>query len=52
MHMCVYTCIITANSLAALRLWNALPRSITDYKPIGALKKKSIKTHLFKSVFD
>ena len=40
-----------AFSIAVMRLWNALPGSITDSKSIGALKK-CLKTHLFKSSFD
>ena len=32
-----------AFSIAGLRLWNALLGSITDYKSIGALKKKVLR---------
>ena len=40
-----------AFSIAAPRLWNALPGFITDCKSVGAFKK-GLKTHLFKSAFN
>ena len=39
-----------AFSIAAPRLWNALPGSLTSCKSVGAFKK-GLKTHLFKSAF-
>ena len=40
-----------AFSIAAPRLWNALPGSMTDCKSIEAFKN-SLKRHLLKSAFN
>ena len=40
-----------AFSIAAPRLWSALPGSITECESTGAFKK-GLNTHLFKSTFN